>query len=454
MKGSKREKRLAGLALFLALVAVFSLGGLALGLTYGGTNIVSTGRETRSFAATQTNIVWSPWEAIDPTEIYELASQQTVIVEAPVPDMDDAIHAYGAGFLISYDGYIMTNCHVVSEPMENGVDVQIRTFVGKVCPAEIVGADQDSDIALLKIDERMTPAVLGDSDKLKPCQSVYIMGHPADELSFTMTSGIISALGRTISFSDGTTLSMFQLDAAVNFGNSGGPVYNDRGEVIGITTAKYTGLSSEGLGFAIPINDAVRIAEDLRTHGFVRGRPLMGLTVRAILEDDREGGNPAGVEIYSVEPGLCGERAGLLAGDIILSLNGVRVTSNSELMDAKKPYRAGDTVTLEIWRDGETFTTELTFEEVTPEHPTGNVVIPQEESEEPEDGEGTEESEGSEEPEDTKESEGTEKPEDTEESEGMEESEETEASEGTEGPETAEGEEQSAEPEESEGSGN
>ena len=173
----------------------------------------------------------------------------------------------------------------------------------------------------------------------------------------------------------------------------------------------------------------------------------MGLTVRAILEDDREGGNPAGVEIYSVEPGLCGERAGLLAGDIILSLNGVRVTSNSELMDAKRPYRAGDTVTLEIWRDGETFTTELTFEEVTPEHPTGNVVIPQEESEVPDDGEGTE---GSEE---TKESEET-----TEESEGTGEPESAEGSESVEGEEQPEGsggtEEQPAESEESEGSGN
>ncbi|MBR5702454.1 MAG: trypsin-like peptidase domain-containing protein [Oscillospiraceae bacterium] len=439
MKGSKREKSLAGLALFLALVAVFSLGGLALAVTYGGTAIVSTERESRSFSATQTNLVWDPRAAIDPTEIYEKASEQTVIVEAPVPDMNDAIHAYGAGFLISYDGYIMTNCHVVSEPMENGAEVQIRTFAGKVYPAEIVGADQDSDIALLKIKEYVTPAVLGDSSKLKPCQSVYIMGHPADELSFTMTSGIISALGRTITFSDGTTLNMFQLDAAVNFGNSGGPVYNDRGEVIGITTAKYTGLSSEGLGFAIPINDAVRIAEDLRNHGFVRGRPLMGLTVRAILEDEREGGNPAGVEIYSVSPGLCGERAGLQAGDIILSLNGQRVTSNNELMDAKRPFRAGDTVTLEIWRDGETFTTELTFDEVTPDHPTGSVTIPEEESEEPEDGEETEESEGTEESEEAEESEGTEKPEDTE---------------GEEQPEGSGGaEEQPAETEESEETG-
>ena len=381
MKESKRERRLAGLALCLALVAVFSLSGLALAVTCGGVGIVPTGRDSRAFSATQTNIVWSPSEAIDPTEIYARAAEQTVIVEAPVPEMDNAIHAYGAGFLISYDGYIMTNCHVVSDPMEDGVEVQVRTFAGNVYPAEVIGADQDSDIALLKIKEYVTPAILGDSDELKPCQSVYIMGHPADELSFTMTAGIISGLGRTIAFSDGTTLNMFQLDAAVNFGNSGGPVYNDRGQVIGITTAKYTGLSSEGLGFAIPINDAVRIAEDLRTHGFVRGRPLMGLTVRGIEEDERQGGNPAGVEIYSVEPGLCGERAGLLAGDIILSLNGQRVTSNTELMDAKRPFRAGDTVTLEIWRDGETFTTELTFEEVTPEHPTGNVTIIEEEEE-------------------------------------------------------------------------
>ena len=420
MKEAKRERRLAGLALCLALVAVFSMSGLALAVSFGGTAFVSVEQENRAFSATRTSIIWSPTEPIDPTEIYTLATEQTVIVEAPVPSENNTIHAYGAGFLISGDGYIMTNCHVVSEPMEDGVDVQIRTYSGKVYPAEIIGADQDSDIALLKIKEYVTPAVLGDSDKLKPCQNVYIMGHPADELSFTMTSGIISALGRTITFSDGTTLNMFQLDAAVNFGNSGGPVYNDRGEVIGITTAKYTGLSSEGLGFAIPINDAVRIAEDLLNHGYVRGRPLMGITVRAIPEDYREGGNPAGVEIYSVEPGLCGERAGLQAGDIILSLNDQRVTSNGELVDAKRPFRAGDTVTLEIWRDGETFTTELTFDEVTPDHPSGNVVIPEEEE-----NEGTEGTEGAE-------GEGTEESEETEGTEG-------EGTEGSEGPEETEG---------------
>ena len=408
MKETKRESVLTGLVLFFALIAALSLGALLLTAPCRGTNSMPEGKTNRSFSASRTNLSLNPREPIDPTEIYTRAAAQTVIVEAPVPDMDYTIHAYGSGFLISYDGYIMTNCHVVSDAMADEVDVQVRTFDGKVYPAVIVGADQDSDIALLKIAEYVDPAILGDSSELKPCQSVYIMGHPADELSFTMTSGIISALGRTITFSDGTTLNMFQLDAAVNFGNSGGPVYNDRGEVIGITTAKYTGLSSEGLGFAIPINDAVRIAEDLRNHGYVRGRPLMGITVRAIPEDYREEGNPAGVEIYSVEPGLCGERAGLQAGDIILSLNGQRVTTNNELIDAKRPFRAGDTVTLEIWRDGETFTTELTFEEVTPEHPTGNVTIPEEEEkpEETEEDGGTEGSEGTEESEAPAEEEG------------------------------------------------
>ncbi len=388
MKKRKKETIWVALALCFALVAVFSLGGLALAGAYGRASIVPLGGEARSASASQTSFRRSmeDGEGIDPTEIYTLAAGQTVAVEAPLADDPNTVHVYGAGFFISWDGYIMTNCHVVSEPQEDGMTLQVRTFDGHVYPVEVIGADQDSDIALLKAKAYTEPATLGDSDKLKPCQQVYIMGHPAKELCFTMTSGIISAMDRSITFSDGTTLNMFQLDAAVNFGNSGGPVYNSRGEVIGITTAKYTGMSSEGLGFAIPINDAVKIAEDLRTSGYVRGRPLMGLTVRGIEEGEMTEDNPAGVYIYEVVEGLCGEDAGLLAGDIILSMDGIRVTTTTELADAKKPYRAGDTVTLEIWRAGETFTTELTFAEVTPEHPTGSVTIeePEEPEEEPE----------------------------------------------------------------------
>ena len=373
MKERKREDRFVTLALCMALLAAFGLGGIGIAGAYGRAGIVPVGGGERAAFAEQASLSQSRYGDIDPTEIYTLASSQTVVVEAPKKSDPENMFVYGAGFLISRDGYIMTNCHVVSDLQSADVPVQVRTFDGRVYPVEIVGADQDSDIALLKAEGYFEAAALGDSDRLQPCQQVYIMGHPDDELCFTMTSGIISALGRSITFSDGTTLDMFQLDAAVNFGNSGGPVYNSRGEVIGITTAKFASLYAEGLGFALPINEALRIAEDLRSSGYVRGRPLMGLTVRNIEENELAEDSPAGVLVFDVLEGFCGEDAGLRKGDIILSMDGVRVTTTTELANAKKPYRAGDTVTLEVWRDGKTFTTRLTFAEVTPEHPTGSL---------------------------------------------------------------------------------
>ena len=336
MRDRPKESGGAALALCLVLIAVISLGALALVGACGRARIVPIGGGSGGAFATKTALSWGQDEEIDPTRIYELASEQTVMVEVDLPSDPGNMRVAGAGFIITYDGYILTNCHVVSETMESGMSVQVRTFDDKVYPAEIVGADQETDIALLKVENAyFSPAVLGDSGKIKPCQQVYIMGHPSRDLRFTMTSGIISALGRTITFSDGTVLDMFQLDAAVNFGNSGGPVYNDRGEVIGITTAKYATLYSEGLGFAIPISSAVEIARDLRDHGYVRGRPLMGITVRNYLEGEQEElESPDGVMVFQVTPGLCGDRAGLQNGDVILSISGKRVTSTAELVEA------------------------------------------------------------------------------------------------------------------------
>ncbi len=401
MKDKRRENRLAALALCLALIAAFSLSGLALVGTFGRAKIVPAGSAARSTQASKTAAYWGGSEPeIDPTEIYERASRQTVMVEIAREDDPEVFQMYGAGFLITWDGYIITNCHVVSNAVDLNLAVQVRTFDDHVYPTMIIGADQETDIALLKVKDReyFEAATLGNSELIKPCQQVYIMGHPSDDLRFTMTSGIISALGRTISFSDGTVLDMFQLDAAVNFGNSGGPVYNSQGEVIGITTAKYATFYSEGLGFAIPINSAVEIGEDLREYGFVRGRPLMGITVRNYRDGEQELlESPDGVMIFEVIEGLCGDRAGLKPGDVILSINDQRVTSTAELLEAKKPYRAGDTISMELWRNGETITTELTFDEVTPEHPTG--TFPMEDFEE-ESGEEPGEPEPEEEPED------------------------------------------------------
>jgi serine protease Do len=385
MKENKRERGFAAAIFCLCLIAALSLAVGVLGFAFGGARFVPVGQLPEPGAAAKASNTWDGGVELEPGQIYTVAVSQTVTVEA-VQDVDVGYaHVYGAGFIITYDGYVMTNCHVVSDAMQEQLELQVRTFEGDVYPAEVIGADTESDIALLKLEGTFQyPARLGNSDRLRPCDSVYIMGHPATELAFTMTAGIISALDRSITFSDGTTLDMFQLDAAVNFGNSGGPVYNRQGEVVGITTAKYTGLASEGLGFAIPINDAVRIAEDLQQYGFVRGRPLMGLTVRNVTENELGNANPEGVLVHAVVPGICGDKAGFKTGDVIVSLNGREVRTTAQLAEAKRPYKAGDTVAVQVWRDGFIISLELTFDEVTPEHPTGSVNLDEEEPEETE----------------------------------------------------------------------
>ena len=162
---------------------------------------------------------------------------------------------------------------------------QVLTYDGTTYQATIVGVDEDNDIALLKVDASgVTPVTFGDSDSMTVGDTVYAVGNPLGELEFTMTSGMISALDRTITTSDGTDngINMFQIDAAVNAGNSGGPVYNTSGQVIGIVTAKYSSSGVEGLGFAIPVNDAVAIANDLMKNGTVTDRAQLGITLQTI----------------------------------------------------------------------------------------------------------------------------------------------------------------------------
>ena len=311
------------------------------------------------------------------SEIYELACKQVVGISSTITGYNmfgqlTSNAVTGTGFVLSEDGYILTNNHVVKDAAKTGGEVTVKFYDGSEYTAEIVGTESGtSDVALLKIDAKgLTPVTLGDSDTMQVGESVYAVGNPLGELTYTMTAGIISALDREIAADRYTTLNMFQLDAAVNSGNSGGPVYNAAGQVIGIVTAKYNESGVEGLGFAIPINEAVQIAEELVNHGYVTGKAYFGITVTDIGESDAQKYNTvAGVYVYSVEEGSCAEKAGLQQGDVIVKLGGKEVATVSELTKEKKNYKAGDSCEVEFYRSGKYQTVTVVFDEEPKEEP-------------------------------------------------------------------------------------
>ena len=271
----------------------------------------------------------------------------------------------GSGFIISTDGYILTNYHVVEHADTNGLEITVTMHSGDKYSAKIVGKEADNDVALLKVDAENLPAlVINTGGNLVVGQPVYVIGNPLGELTYTLTDGIVSALDREIAVEANVSIGMFQISAAINSGNSGGPVFNDKGEVIGIASAKYAKTGVEGLGFAIPIEDAMDIVDDLIKYGFVRGKPYFGITVRTVTQTVAEYYNwVAGAFIVELDPDSCAAEAGLREGDIIVKLDETVITSSSDLILAKKEYVAGDTASVEVFRNGEYFQTMITFDE-------------------------------------------------------------------------------------------
>ena len=225
------------------------------------------------------------------------------------------------------------------------------------------------DIAVLKIEGKGMPAVsVGDSDTLKVGEQVVAIGNPLGELTFTMTNGILSAIDRDINI-DGNPQNMLQTNAAINSGNSGGPLFDMDGNVIGVTTAKYsgssmTGTSIEGLGFAIPINEALKVAYDLAEYGYVKGQAYLGVTVKTLDSQTADYyGLPMGPRVESVTPGSCADKAGIQVGDIIIRFNGEDVENNSALIAALKRVKAGDTVNATLVRLGGEMEVTITLDE-------------------------------------------------------------------------------------------
>ena len=278
--------------------------------------------------------------------------------------------AAGSGFVITEDGYILTNYHVI----DGANSIKVTFDNGKEYTATYVGGEEKNDIAVIKVDATgLTPVVIGSSDELVVGEPVYAIGNPLGELTFSESTGIISALDRSITMSDGRQMNMIQTDCAINSGNSGGPLFNSHGEVIGIVSAKYSSGSNsssasvEGLGFAIPMDDVASMVSDLVKNGYVTGKPIMGISVDDVDESVTSYGVPQGAIIRVVTPDLCGAKAGLQAGDIVTKIDNTDVTSASDLTSAIGNYKPGDKVTLTIFRSGETKTVEVTLEESTPE---------------------------------------------------------------------------------------
>lgn len=312
---------------------------------------------------------------IGANSVYDLACRQTVSLSTNVSyqSMFGVLSSpvSGSGFIISEDGYILTNYHVVEQADKAKIPVTVTMYDGSTYEAAIVGTESENDIAVLKIDAaNLDHVTFGDSDELSVGDEVYPVGNPLGELEFSMSTGHVSALDRQIATKTGSdAITMFQMDAAVNSGNSGGPVYNSQGEVVGIVTAKYEETGVEGIGFAIPINDAAAIAEDLITTGYVTGKAYMGVSL-----DNRYNsmysqyyGMPIGAYVASVESGSCAEKAGLQPGDIITGIGDDTVESYDDLRSAVKGYSAGDSAELEFYRAGESQTVTVTFDEAKPD---------------------------------------------------------------------------------------
>ena len=368
-KQPKRAKKHNGLGVKVAVLALCCalIGSLAGGAIVGAVlhkdeqQPASIGQSVSSSSShTQAAKVNSDGSLMTPSQIYDanvpaivgIANESTSYnIFGQVSETASS----GTGFIISSDGEILTNYHVV----ENAKSLTVTTSDGTQYDATVVGYEADSDVALLKIDATDLPTVsLGSSNELGVGDQVAAIGNPLGELTYSLTVGYVSAKDRAVN-TDGSPINMMQIDAAINPGNSGGPLFNMYGEVVGITTAKYSGSTNsgttiEGIGFAIPINDVLDILDDLRQNGTVVDRAYLGIMADTTSTD--------GARIASVEDGSAAAKAGLQAEDVIVAIGDTKITSYTDLSRELKHYRAGDTVEFTVQRSGQTVTVTVTFD--------------------------------------------------------------------------------------------
>lgn len=305
-------------------------------------------------------------DGLTPGQVYAQNVDAVVAITSTITlnNFGQTSTATGSGFILTADGYVVTNYHVI----ENATKVEVTTSESKSYPAKIVGFDAAHDVAVLKVDKLGLPHVeLGSSDALIVGDQITVIGNPLGELSYTQTVGYISGKDRGIS-TDNVMINMLQTDASINSGNSGGPMFNMKGEVVGIITAKYSGTSSsgasiEGIGFAIPIDDVLQKIQDLIEFGYITG-PYLGVSVRDMDSSVSQAfGLPMGAYVVTVETGNCAYAAGVREKDIIVGLGEYTISSLNDLSSALRNFKAGETTTISVWRTGTIHEFSITLDE-------------------------------------------------------------------------------------------
>ena len=373
-------KRVARSAVALVLAAAMGFAGGFVGAKFGGSGKVviqqvapSSTADSASGSDSSITAASSSGSSLTTEQVADLVSPSVVVITTEQVvysqwswyGQNQVESGAGSGVIISSDGYILTCAHVVSGASNITVSIGDKDY-----PATLVGEDTTSDIAVVKVDATgLTPATVGNSDNLKVGESVMAVGNPLGELGGTVTSGIVSALNRSVSIqgsSSVNTMSLIQMDASVSPGNSGGGLFNMNGELVGIVNAKSSDSDAEGLGFAIPVNDAVKVAQELLENGYVTGRPYLGISYFAVTDAQTAaqlGVNAYGVYIVEVVKGGPADKAGLQAGDRIVSVDGSEVATQSDLGTLMQDHKAGDTIEITVARGGQMQTVNVTLGE-------------------------------------------------------------------------------------------
>lgn len=375
----KKEKKPVGIAVVIAVALICSLLGGVVGGVLVGLQPEAVPEQKPDSATTtllegeRANAVIDihkidTSKAMTPAEVYAANVNSTVGITTSITTnfwgYQTTSAASGSGFIISKDGYILTNHHVI----EDSNSITVSFYDGTSKEATLVGYDASNDIAVLKVEaDNLVPVVLGDSKNINVGDTVVAIGNPLGELTFSLTSGTISALEREITISTGSTMRLLQTDCAINSGNSGGALFNLYGEVIGITNAKYSGNSSSGasidnIAFAIPLNSVRSIVDSIIEKGYI-SKPYIGVSIQDVSEETQSYGLPMGAAVKSIAEGSPAQKAGLQINDIITKVDDTEITGSSDLVSYVGQCEIGQVLHLTVFRQGQTIELEITIGE-------------------------------------------------------------------------------------------